>query len=70
MFEDVKVGDTVTRDFFSNKQKMKVTKVTAELITAGMGWTFDPKTGAEIDDDLGYGPKYGVTCSSLVKDTK
>jgi hypothetical protein len=32
----------------------------------GLIWTFDKATGAEIDDDLGWGPAYGVTGSQLV----
>lgn len=29
------------------------------------GWTFCKKTGAEIDDDLNWGPKYGKTGSFI-----
>lgn len=71
MFKDVKVGDLVTREMCGRKelrQKWKVTGVTPDLITIGMGWTFDPKTGAEIDEDLHWGPKYGATGSFLVKE--
>ena len=33
------------------------------------GWTFDRKTGMEIDEDLHWGPKYGIT-GSFIKDFK
>ena len=29
------------------------------------GWTFCRKTGAEIDEELGWGPEFGVTGSFL-----
>lgn len=32
----------------------------------GLIWTFDKETGAEIDDDLGWGPAHGVTGSQLL----
>lgn len=68
MFEHLKVGDYVTREMCGLKEKWKVTSITSELITIGMGWTFDPKTGAEVDDYLRWGPKYGVTGSFLIKE--
>lgn len=30
-------------------------------------WTFDIATGAEIDEDLKWGPKYGIT-GSIIKE--
>ena len=48
--------------------KLEVTEVTPELITCGW-WTFDPKTGAEIDDDLGWGPPPKRTGSYIVRVT-
>jgi hypothetical protein len=34
------------------------------------GWTFDRRTGTEIDVDLHWGPSYGVTGSYLVEEAK
>lgn len=67
MFEHIKVGDTVTRNFYGLLQRMKVTEVTPHLIVAGLGWMFDRETGVEEDPDLGFGVAFGVTCSNLVQ---
>lgn len=66
MFEHIKIGDIVVRDFLGMKQQMRVTEVSKGLITAGMGWTFDIRTGMEVDHYLHYGPEYGRTCSFLI----
>ena len=39
------------------------------IIPVEHGWTFDRKTGAEIDHDLHWGPMYGIT-GSYIKDYK
>lgn len=72
-FKDIKIGDIVTRNLAGVIMKLRVTHVDAERIWCGLpdggsigGWSFDRITGAEIDDDLGWGPKYGVTGSFLV----
>lgn len=44
--------------------KLKVTAVTDTEVHCG-GWYFDRETGAEIDDDLGWGPQYGVSGSHI-----
>jgi len=69
MFRHLKVGDKVTRLLGGAdgvKMGLKVTEVTETTIVCG-AWTFDTKTGAEIDDDLQWGPRYGGTGSFLVK---
>lgn len=38
--------------------------------TQDITWEFDQVTGAEIDEDLRWGPKYGVTGSFLRKKDK
>lgn len=55
--------------------KMVVTSIENSIITCAAlqddgstfngGWTFDESTLAEIDEDLKWGPKYGVTGSFL-----
>jgi len=53
----IKVGDTVRRMLAGTiPMDLTVTNITPDLITTGGGWTFCPKTGAEIDEDLGWGP--------------
>jgi len=45
---------------------LTVTKVTEQLIVCGGGWTFDRRTGIEVDEELGWGVDYGITGSQLV----
>jgi hypothetical protein len=45
--------------------KLRITEVTDTSIICG-SWTFDRYTGAEIDEDLGWGPSFGRTGSYLV----
>ena len=63
---NVKAGDEVTRYMSSERipMKLKVTAVTDERVICG-AWTFDRKTGAEIDEVLGWGPDTGVTGSVI-----
>lgn len=67
-FKHLKVGDRVVR-MLAGKLPMdlKVTKVEGNIITCGW-WTFDMETGAEIDEDLGWGPPPKWTGSYLVKE--
>ena len=70
---EVKPGDIIVRKFGSEvgspEMEMLVTEVDDELIYVGekgVGWTFDKVTGAEVDDDLRWGPQYGRTGSQIV----
>lgn len=56
---DVVVGDTVYRWFagLSSPMQLRVTAVTPDRIVCG-SWEFDRQTGAEIDEDLGWGPTW------------
>lgn len=36
--------------------RLEVKSVTANRIVGCGGWEFDPETGAEIDEALGWGP--------------
>lgn len=49
----MKPGDTVTRILVGMPMELKVTEVTDELIICGP-WKFSRRTGAEIDEDLGW----------------
>jgi hypothetical protein len=62
---EIAVGDFVLRWFVGIPKPMrfKVTQLTADRIICG-GWEFDRRTGAEIDEYLGWGPG-GVTGSFL-----
>lgn len=65
-FEHVKPGDTVTRMLAGAvAMQLKVQAVTDTIIDCG--WTFDRKTGAEIDEDLDWGPPPKMTGSYLVE---
>lgn len=64
-FRDLKVGDTVTRMLAGEIPiELKVTEVLQDKIICG-AWEFCRSTGMEIDDDLGWGPTYGITGSYL-----
>lgn len=53
--KELKVGDTVTRMLAGEiEMKLTVTEITEHKIVCGH-WEFDRDTGAEIDDDLGWG---------------
>ena len=56
--EGVKAGDFVLRwlSGVPTPMRLEVMSVTAERICCAGGWEFDPKTGAEIDKALGWGP--------------
>jgi hypothetical protein len=62
---EIAVGDFVLRWFVGipKPMRLQVTQLTADRIICG-GWEFDRRTGAEIDEDLGWGPG-GVTGSFL-----
>lgn len=84
MFEHVKVGDRITRMLAGIPMHVIVTRVTDKLIICGSadgivkggdendheGWWFDRVTGAEIDEDLNWGPPPKHTGSFLLKETK
>ena len=68
-FEYVKPGDVVTRILGGAPMQLEVTSVDDTLIHCGdpgVGWSFDRITGAEVDDELGWGPQYRMTGSYLV----
>jgi hypothetical protein len=65
--DDVKPGDEVVRMIAGViRQRLCVTAVDAALIHCG-DWTFDRKTGMEVDWELGWGPDTGVTGSYLIE---
>ena len=52
----VAVGDVITRVMAETvRMQLRVTSVDDTLIHCGL-WTFDRDTGAEVDEDLGWGP--------------
>jgi len=51
----LKLGDQVHRMLGPVPMLLKVTSLTQDRITYGL-WEFDRQTGAEIDDELGWGP--------------
>lgn len=61
----VKVGDVVQRKHARGDfMKLRVTEVTDDMVVCGL-WDFDRLTGAEIDDQLGWGPKHGKSGTFL-----
>jgi hypothetical protein len=66
MMEDIKVGDRVVRWLGGAiPMPLRVTQVTGTTVECSL-WTFDRATGAEIDDDLGWGPPPRITVSFIV----
>ena len=52
----MQVGDKVTRMLAGTiPMELAITKITEDRIICG-AWEFDKKTGAEIDEELGWGP--------------
>ena len=58
-FSHVKVGDIVLRMLSGVvPMKLKVSEVTDTLILCGpkdVGWAFERRSGAEVDEELGWG---------------
>jgi hypothetical protein len=55
--KELAVGDRVVRMLAGTiPMELVVTAVTEERIICG-AWEFDRTTGAEIDEDLGWGPQ-------------
>jgi hypothetical protein len=69
-----KPGDTVIRWLARElAMELRVTEVTENRILCGApgsGYLFDRATGAEIDDDLGWGPPPKMTGSYIVEKTE
>ena len=58
---NVNVGDKVIRNLAGIELEFEVTDMRDGRIICGP-WEFDQKTGAEIDDDLGWGPNGTGSC--------
>ena len=55
-FENLRVGDVVVRMLADTlPMKLEVSDITDQLIVCS-AWQFDRATGAEIDEELGWGP--------------
>lgn len=67
-FDNIKVGDKVLRKIGKNGPEsiMTVTQIKKNKIICNKAWSFDKKTGAEIDKDLRWGPPPLITGSYLV----
>lgn len=68
-FRYVKAGDTVRRILGRATVELRVTEVDEEFIYCGrpgVGWKFDRATGIEVDEEIGWGPQFGVAGSYLI----
>lgn len=68
-FRAIGVGDTVTRLLAGSvPMTLVVTGVDERFIHCGGpgGWKFDRSTGIEVDEELGWGPQFGISGSYLV----
>jgi len=68
----MQIGDKVIRNLAGLRMELKVTDLTDTLIICGgdrnehSGWWFDRETGAEIDEELGWGPPPKSTGSFII----
>ena len=60
-------GDVVRRNMCGVVMDLQVSDVLNGLITCAGGWTFDAKTGNEIDEDLGWNNQRTGSYISLEK---
>jgi hypothetical protein len=68
-YRAMKVGDIVTRLLAGSiPMKLVVTDVDDRFIYCGGpgGWKFDRDDGYEVDEDIGWGPQFGITGSFLL----
>jgi hypothetical protein len=64
-FEKLRVGDVVVRMLAGTlPMKLQVSEITEQLIVCS-AWLFDKATGAEIDEELGWGPPPLMTGSYI-----
>ena len=64
-FKNLKVGDVVTRMLGGTiPMRLSVSAITDRIITCS-DWQFDKASGAEIDEELGWGPLPLMTGSYL-----
>jgi hypothetical protein len=59
---DIKPGDIILGMLGGTVPKeLLVTAIDHDVICAGLRWKCDRATGAEVGQDLGWGPQFGVT---------
>jgi hypothetical protein len=67
-FRHLRPGDQVARILGGAPMTLTVTAIDAQYVycgPAGVGWKFDRDHGIEVDEDLGWGPQFGVVGSYL-----
>lgn len=65
----VKPGDIVYR-YLAGTIEMALNVQTVENGIIDCGWTFDQLTGAEVDEDLNWGPPPKMTGSYILTEKK
>jgi hypothetical protein len=68
-FRDVRVGDLVTRMLGGAHMQLEVTAVDERFIHCGhpeLGGKFDRDNGIEVDEEIGFGPQFGLIASYLL----
>jgi hypothetical protein len=68
-YVDVRPGDIIVRTLGGAvEMRLRVTDADDNFVYVGppgVGWKFDRVTGAEVDEELGWGPQFGVTGSYI-----
>lgn len=67
----MKVGDQVTRMLAGSiPMQLKITAIDDKFIHCGgkRGWKFDKITGAEVDEELGWGKRTGSYIKEIWKE--
>src|ERR1041385_4195687 len=65
-FGDVRPGDLVVRCLGGAPMELRVTSVDEAFIYCGdpgIGWKFDRDSGVEVDEEIGWGPAFGIVGS-------
>jgi len=65
LLRSLKIGDTVFRNLAGCVHQLQVSELTPDKMICG-AWEFCRSTGAEIDDDLGWGAPPLFTGSYIV----
>ena len=65
IYEPLVVGDRVTRNMAGAEIEFKITEIDDKFIHCGP-WKFCKKTGAEVDEDLNWGPPPQATGSFIL----
>lgn len=68
-FRDIDVGDHMVRMLGGHEMPLRITGRDDDYLYVGdpgQGWKFDRDTGIEVDEEIGFGPQFGIIGTYLV----